>query len=162
MISKKMLKALNSQFYEELGSAYLYLSMSAYFHSEGRKGMGKWMEAQTQEELTHAMKLYDYMIRSGARAEVPAIEKPKEEWISPLNVFQEALKHEKYITSRINILVEVAEAEKDYSTKAFLQWYVEEQEEEEESASEIVEMLDKVELSDDDMAAIDEKLGQRK
>ena len=57
MLGKKMEKALNEQINAELYSAYLYLSMSAYFDSINLKGCANWMNVQYQEETSHAMKM---------------------------------------------------------------------------------------------------------
>lgn len=43
MISKKMQDALNEQTNAELYSAYLYLSMAAYFESTNLPGFSNWM-----------------------------------------------------------------------------------------------------------------------
>jgi ferritin len=59
MLNKKMDKALNEQVNAELYSAYLYLSMEAYFKSLNLGGFATWMRVQTQEELFHSMKFYD-------------------------------------------------------------------------------------------------------
>ncbi|MBN2272448.1 MAG: hypothetical protein JXN61_17685, partial [Sedimentisphaerales bacterium] len=61
MISKKMEQALNDQINAELYSAYLYLSMVAYFESINLPGFATWMRVQTQEEIVHAMKMYDFL-----------------------------------------------------------------------------------------------------
>ena len=57
MMSKKIEKALNEQVNAELFSAYLYLSMEAYFKSLNLNGFANWMKVQTQEEVSHAMKI---------------------------------------------------------------------------------------------------------
>ena len=67
MISEKMQEALNGQVNAELYSAYLYLSMEAYFKSENLSGFANWMRVQTQEELTHALKIYDFVNERGGR-----------------------------------------------------------------------------------------------
>ena len=46
-------------------------------------------------------------------------------------LFEEVYEHEKFITAKINALVEQTFAEKDYASFQFLQWYVAEQHEEE-------------------------------
>ena len=61
MISKRMEEAINNQINEELFSAYLYLSMSAYFESQSLNGFANWMRIQAMEEQFHAMKFYDYL-----------------------------------------------------------------------------------------------------
>ena len=57
-------------------------------------------------------------------------------------MFETTLEHEKFITSKINELVEVTYASKDYSTFNFLQWYVAEQHEEETLFSGIIDKFD--------------------
>jgi len=66
MLSKKIEDALNDQINAEFYSAYLYLSMEAYFESVNLPGFANWMRVQTQEELTHAMKIYDFVNERGA------------------------------------------------------------------------------------------------
>ena len=52
-----------------------------------------------------------------------------------------ALKHEEYISGRINDLVNLAVEEKDHATASFLRWFVDEQVEEEENVNEVVQKL---------------------
>ena len=67
-MDEKMVDALNSQLNAELYSSYLYLSMGSYFESEDMSGFANWMRVQAQEELMHAMKIYDYILQRGDRA----------------------------------------------------------------------------------------------
>ena len=52
--------AFNEQIKNELGSGYLYLSMSAHLDYENLPGFAHWMRLQAEEELAHAMRLFDY------------------------------------------------------------------------------------------------------
>ena len=61
MLNEKMEKALNEQVNWEMYSSYFYLSMSSYFESISLAGCAQWMRAQAQEELFHAIKIYDYI-----------------------------------------------------------------------------------------------------
>ena len=56
-------------------------------------------------------------------------------------MFEAAYKHERYITGRINKLVDLALQEKDHAANAFLQWFVTEQVEEESTVDAIVAKL---------------------
>ena len=161
MISKKMQDALNIQVNAELYSAYLYLAMVAYFQSANLAGFANWMRVQTQEEVSHAMKIYDFVIERGGRATLEAIAKPPGEWKSPLAVFEAAYKHEQKVTGLINDLVELAAKEKDHATGIFLQWFVTEQVEEEKNASEIVSKLQVLKDSAGSMYMLDKELGKR-
>lgn len=161
-LNKKMEDALNSQTNAEFYSSYLYLSMAAYFDDAKLKGFAHWMKAQAQEEASHATKIYDYVVERGNRVALKAIEAPPTEWDSPLAVFQAVYQHEVKVTGMINALVDLASQENDEGTKAFLQWFVDEQEEEEESADEVVQKLRAVGDSTERLMALDRELAERK
>ncbi|MBN1786068.1 MAG: ferritin [Candidatus Methanofastidiosa archaeon] len=141
MIKENIEEALNKQVNWEFYSAYLYLSMSAYFESVGLPGFASWMRVQAQEEQVHAMKFYDYIVARGGRVNLIAIEEPPSSWPSPEDVFEETYKHEQKVTGLINALVTLAIKEEDYATRNMLQWFIDEQVEEEESAYKALEKL---------------------
>jgi ferritin len=141
MLPQNMEQALNKQLNAELYSAYLYLSMAAYFYSLNLNGFANWMTVQNQEETMHAMKFYNYINERGGRITLAQIDGPPTNWHSPLEVFEETLKHEEKVTALINHLVDLAIAERDHAANAFLQWFVTEQVEEESSANEIIQNL---------------------
>ena len=151
MVSDKMQKAINSQINAEMFSSYLYLSMAAYFESENWNGFAAWMQKQSYEEYGHAMKLYKYLNEVGGRVVLEAIEKPKTEWKSATEIFEESLKHEIYITDRINELTNLAISEKDHATNIFLHWFVTEQVEE---VSSVTTIVNKFKLIGDNKSAL--------
>jgi len=160
-MDEKMQEALNKQLNAEVYSAYLYLSMSAYFQSVNLGGFANWMRVQWQEELAHGLKFYDYVNERGGRVVLQAVEAPPSEWDSPLAVFKHVYEHEQKVTGMINKLVDLAVEIKDHATNNFLQWFVSEQVEEEASADEV---LQKLKLVGDDASGlfmIDRELGQR-
>jgi len=161
MISTKMQEALNGQINAELYSAYLYLSMEAYFESVNLPDFARWMRAQTQEELVHAMKIYDFVNGRGGRVILKAIEQPSTEWESPLAAFEAAYQHEQKVTALIDGLVNLAIEEKDHATNTFLQWFVNEQVEEETSVGSVVQQLKMTQGAPGAMFMIDRELGQR-
>ena len=161
MIEKKLEQALNEQVNAEMYSAYLYLSMESYFKSLNLNGFATWMRAQTQEEMMHALKIYDFIIERGGRVLLKPIEGPQTKWDSSLAVFEAVSKHEQKVTSLINNLVDLAIEEKDHATNSFLQWFVNEQVEEEASADGIVQQLTMMENAPGGMFMLDRELGQR-
>ncbi len=161
MVKKKMQDALNEQIKEELGSAYLYLSMATYFHAEGLNGMAQWMKAQAGEERAHAMRIFDHIVGQGGRVELKALEEPARQWDSPIAAFKAAYNHEMYITGRIHALVDLASEVDDRPAWTMLQWFVEEQVEEEETALKIVRKLERIGASGSDLALLDDELGKR-
>ncbi len=144
MLSKKMAAALNEQINKEMYSAYLYMSMSAFSTFKGLSGFANWFMIQYQEEMTHAMKIYQYILDQGEQVELMQIEQPPAEFGTPVEMFRQTLEHEQFITRSINELVDLAIEEKDHATNIFLQWYVTEQIEEEANDNEIISRLELV------------------
>jgi len=134
-------KELNKQIQEELYSAYLYLSMSAYLASEGLSGAANWMRLQYEEEMLHAMKFFDFVLARGGEVELLEIAQPPKTFGSLEDCFVGALEHEKHITGRINGLYELSMKEKDYAVQSFLKWFVDEQVEEEGNVNEALDKL---------------------
>ena len=161
MLSKKLEEAINEQINKELYSGYLYLSMSAYCEAENLPGAANWMRIQAQEELGHAMRLFDHVKARGGRVVLKAIEMPPPVWKSPLEMFEEVLEHERKVTGLINRLYEVALSENDYATQMELHWFITEQVEEEESAGQVVEQLRRVGDQPMGLLMLDGQLGQR-
>ena len=161
MISKDMEKAINDQINKELFSAYYYLSMASYLENENFEGMASFMKAQAFEEMQHVTKFYDYVNEQGGRVVLEAIDKPKSEYDRPQHAFELAYDHEKYVTSLINKLVELAIKENDFATKAFLDWFITEQVEEEATMDNIVAKFKIVGDNGHGLLMLDEQLGQR-
>jgi ferritin len=160
-MDEKMREALNKQLNAEIYSAYLYLSMSAYFQSVNLSGFANWMRVQWQEELAHGLKFYDYVNERGGRVVLQAVEAPPSEWDSPLAVFEHVYEHEQKVTGMINKLVDLAVETKDHATNNFLQWFVSEQVEEEASADEVLQKVKRVGDDPSGLFMIDQELGQR-
>jgi len=161
MLNKEMVKALNKQINNELYSAYLYLSMSAHSTFIGMKGFANWFMVQYQEEMTHAMKIYDYVNDQGGQVKLMAVAEPPAEFGSPLDMFEKTLKHERFITKCINDLVDLAVKEKDHATNIFLQWFVTEQIEEEANDNDIISKLKLVGKEGNGLFMIDKELAAR-
>lgn len=161
MLKKKMLAAFNEQINAEMYSAYLYLAMEAYFQSINLTGFANWMRAQTQEEMMHAMKIYDFVFERGGQVTLEAIDKPPFTWDSPLAAFEEVLKHEQHVTALINNLVDLAIKENDHASNIFLQWFVTEQVEEEASADAVIQRLKLTKDNASGLFMIDAQLAQR-
>jgi ferritin len=161
MLSEKMQDAINGQLNAELYSSYLYLSMNAYFKSINLDGFANWMHYQAQEELTHAMKFYDFINQRGGRVNLLQIEAPPSQWNSPQAVFEATLEHEQKVTGLINELVELALSEHDHASNIFLQWFVSEQVEEEENVTGVLEQLKLMGEAKGGLFMIDRELAKR-
>lgn len=161
MIDAKMEAAINDQINAELYSAYLYLSMAAYFQNENLQGFANWMRVQFQEEMFHALKFFDFLIERGGRAELAAIAAPPKEFASAVAAFEDTLAHERVVTERIHKLVDLALSLSDHATNATLQWFVNEQVEEEATAEQILRELKMIEGNSSALFLMNRELGAR-
>ena len=161
MLSKKMQDALNEQINAEIWSAYLYLSMSAYFEDQNLPGFANWMKTQWQEEISHSIKMFDYINERGGRVMLKPIAEVKTEWNKAIEVFTETLEHERLVSSLINKLVDIAISESDHATNNMLQWFVAEQVEEEATAESLLEQLKMIDGFGHGMLMLDRELAQR-
>ncbi len=139
MLSKAIIDKLNEQINLEFYSSNIYLQMSAWCAHRGYAGAAGFLLRHADEEMEHMQKLFDYVSETGGLPLLGKIDAPKSEYKSLKEIFEITLEHEKLVTSKINELVEVTFANKDYSTFNFLQWYVAEQHEEETLFSGIID-----------------------
>jgi len=160
-IKKNVEAKLNEQINAEFWSAYLYLSMSNYLVSDGKPGFANWMRIQYEEEISHAMRMMDYVNERGGRVLLKSIADVPSEWTDLMEVFKETLGHEEKVTSLINECVDVAMSEHDHATCNFLQWYIMEQVEEEANVNDILDKLSMVGASGHGLYMMDKEMAAR-
>lgn len=161
MISKKMAQAINAQITREFYSAFLYLSMANDALDKGFQGTYKWMTIQFKEEQEHALRFSKYLQEQGEKVVIGAMEAPKNTWKNILEMFEDALLHEKKVTAWINDLYSLALEEKDYATQSMLKWFIDEQVEEEANCNEAIAALTLVGDSPSGTYMMDRQLGKR-
>jgi len=160
-INKKVEDAINKQVNAEVYSAYLYLGMQARCTEMNLKGMANWLYVQAQEEMTHAMKFYKFVLERGGHPVLPAIEGVRTDWKTPVEMFQAAYEHEQKVSALINGIMDIALAERDHATASMLNWFVDEQVEEEANSSEIAEKLKLIGESKEGLFMLDKELSTR-
>ena len=152
---------MNEQVKNEMESAYIYLSMVAWFHSQNLDGMAHWMRCQVHEETIHAMKFIDHIIDRGGTVELLDLKQLKKTWKSPLEAFADAYAHEQFITGKIHDLIKLARKENDFSAEPLLNWFNNEQIEEENNAEKIMRQLEQIGGSKEGLFMLDRELGAR-
>ena len=160
MLTEKLQKELNVQINAEMWSSNLYLSMAFYLKNEGLDGCANWLIKQSQEELSHAYKIADYMNKRGGKAEVGMVDVVPTGWGNVAEVFKNVYEHECHVSKLIDELVDVASAEKDKATQDFLWGFVREQVEEEATARDLAEKFAKA--GEAGVLFLDSQLAQRK
>ncbi len=161
MIKEAMQTAINQQITKEMFSSNLYLAMAAYFQRINFNGFANWMRIQAQEEMSHALKFFDYVLNRNGEPVISAIEAPGTNWKNPLDCFEAALHHEEMITESINNLADLAIKEGDHASLILLQWFVNEQVEEEATSNDIVDRLKLAGDSKSGLFILDNELKQR-
>ena len=160
-LPNKLEKALNDQINLEMGSAYAYLGMAAYFDSTAFSGFARWMHLQSKEEVGHADRFFKYVVERGGKVTLQAIPAPKCDYRSPLEAFKASLGHEERVSAAICAIYELASAEKDYPTLSFLKWFLDEQVEEEKHVTEVIAKLEMIGDNRNGLFQIDKLAGKR-
>jgi len=161
MIKKEVLDALNEQINAESYSAYMYLSMAAYFENMGLSGFATWMKVQYQEEAAHALKFFNYVTDRGGKVVLKAIDQVPVDFDGVVDIYEKTLAHENHVTDLINNLMNVAVTASDHASQSFLKWFVDEQVEEESNVEKILATLKLINGQGNGIFMMDRELGQR-
>lgn len=129
-LSDGMVRQLNEQVTAEFGAAHAYLAMSCALDAMGLKVLAQFFHRQSEEEHGHGRKIIGYLQEVGAPVRLEAITKPQSDFASVADIAQAALASEERITAMIHALADRAEQEKDFPTRSFVNWFIDEQVEE--------------------------------
>lgn len=156
----KAAKLLNQQYNNELTASYRYLTMSYTLEQLELHGMAKWMYGQHQDELGHAKRIYDYMVKTDLPMSFAPIHMEDDKCKTALDIFKKGLDSEIGVTTDIYKIMDEAIKEKHYGIQLFLQWFIDEQEEEEETMMEFVKTLEIIGNSRSGLFALDARAGE--
>lgn len=159
MLSKRLIEAINDQINYEIYSANIYLSMAAYCAYIDMPGFENWFLVQHEEEMFHAMKLYNYLNQQEARVVISQVEAPETEFDSLLDAFEKTLQHERKVTERFYNLMDLATEEREHATISLLRWFIDEQVEEEASASLVIAKIKRADTNS--LYLLDNEMAQR-
>ena len=160
-MNPNVLEAINRQIAAEFAASFSYLAMAGWCEHHKFMGAGKWLRMQSAEEHTHAMKLFNFVLARNHQAKLLAIDQPKSEFGSVVEVFERALAQEQDVSRQIDALYELAFNEKVFAAMAELQWFITEQVEEEKSVREIVAKFHMVKSDSAALLDLDRELGGR-
>ncbi|WP_420544969.1 ferritin [Nitrosopumilus sp.] len=141
-ISSKMKKALNDQTALEADASNTYLAMASWCETTGYEGAAAFYYVQAEEERQHMLKFIHYLNDIGATATIPGTKSPASNFKSLESILKTSLNNEMVVTKAIHSMVELAQKEKDHSTYAFLEWFVNEQVEEEKKFETLLQKFD--------------------
>lgn len=144
---------INEQIGHEMFNSHLYYQIESWFESKNLHGFGKFFKTQGDEtgEQLHARKFIEYINDRNGTVEIPAIDKPSVSFKSVIEIMQAYLNQEEDTTQRLYNIEKNAIDIGDYTTRDFLNWYLNEQIEEENLAQ---TMLSKAQLINENPTAI--------
>ncbi len=159
MLKPDIEAALNAQLNEEQTAAQEYLAMAAFFEQQSLKGFAGFMRRQAEEEIEHAMRVFDHISARGGSVRIGAIAAPTGNFDSARDVFQAALEREQSNTRSIHCLYRLAGDADDPDTQIMLHWFIEEQVDEESWAAEALALLDMAADNRSAMLMLDKRYG---
>lgn len=160
-INKEVAQLLNEQINLEIFSAYLYQEVANYFADENLDGFCNWFQVQRLEELDHGQLIIDFLRNSNVSIKLKTIEDPSRNYKTHVEVLEEVLKHEQYITASINKIVEKSQDVKDHRSYQFLQWFVAEQAEEEVNVNILLNKYSTFAKDSAGLYLLDKEFGER-
>ncbi|MCA9944091.1 MAG: ferritin [Ardenticatenaceae bacterium] len=141
IIKPKVVEAMNAQIQSEFTASAQYVAIAVYFDEQTLPDLAAFFYRQAEEERMHAMKFVHFLLEAGAKPIIPGLPEMRNEFSSASDAVQFALDQEIKVTNQINNLVSIADAEKDYASSQFLQWFVTEQVEEVDSMTTLLNTI---------------------
>lgn len=126
-LSKEVIELLNEQIKNEVYSSHIYRAMSCWMDDQGYPNGCKLFMKYSDEELTHAKKIYGYLFDKNCKAKVPAIKAPNDEFDDVIDILNKSLEHEIEVSEDWENIAETAKNNKDNTTMFFAEWFLGEQ-----------------------------------
>lgn len=151
---------LNNQIKMEAEASAKYLAMGSWCDRNGFKHSAAYFIRQSEEERSHMMKIFQYILSVGGTAISPEVSAVNQEFATFRSVFDIALQSEINVTQSINRIVTASRTVEDYATESMLQWFVKEQVEEEDNARRALELFDVIGEDGTGRYTIDKAIGK--
>ncbi|MCT4597335.1 MAG: ferritin [Vallitalea sp.] len=161
MLSKKLLEEINEQIKYEFYSSHLYLAMASYCYSIDLDGFANFFMVQAEEEKFHAMKFFNFVNEMDETVEIKGLDTPENNYDGIIDIYEKTLEHEKFVTSRIYKLMDIAMEEREHATISFLKWFIDEQVEEESTVKGILQKLKRANGDVSLIYSLDTEMGKR-
>jgi len=116
LISDKIEEFLNASIKKEMDSAQIYYGMAAWLNTMGYDNGYQLFIKYGDEEIKHAHKIMDYLDNRNAKAVVPVVAKPNQEFSHCYDVIQAAYDHEVLVENNYKTLCSMAMREGDHTT----------------------------------------------
>lgn len=134
----KVVELMQQQVSNELKASQFYCSAAIWFKKNDLDGMASFMQAESEEERTHAMGILDFGLKRNMDLDLTALDAPPSNWNNARDVFEAALMAEEANTQNLNDLADAAMDARDHALLAFLMPFHLEQVEAEDNLTDLL------------------------
>lgn len=120
MATQAMIQKLNAQMNLEFYASNLHLHLSDWCSENSLNGTASFFRTQAQSNVTHMMRVFDFMKHVGANPIVKAIDMMDDDYSSLEELFQKTLEEFEQRRVTLSKLADEAKAQKDSTTLDFL------------------------------------------
>ncbi|MEH0884707.1 non-heme ferritin-like protein [Enterobacter sp. UNJFSC 003] len=120
MATQAMMQKLNAQLNLEFYASNLHLHLSSWCSEKSLNGTATIFRAQAQSNVTHMMRVFNFMKAAGANPTVKALETINDDYASLEELFQKTLEEYEQRCATLNKLADEAKAQHDSTTLKFL------------------------------------------
>lgn len=159
-ISENLIKILNYRIVQEEFSSRLYKAMAIWLDFKGFGGAAKLWNTYSEEELKHANWAYEYLLDMDIRPDVPALDKPDNEFAGLVDIVTRSYEHEQKVTSQCQALAASAFKDGDYMALELAQKYLKEQQEELAKTNYWINRLEVFGNSKESLFLLDNEMGE--
>ena len=143
LVSPKIIEAINGQIGIEFAASLQYDAIGAYFDFQSLPHLSRHFYKQATEERGHAHRFMKFVLDTGARVVIPAIEAPVAEFKFAKDAVKLSLDQEIKVTQAINGIYDLALKENDHISSTFLHWFLKEQIEEVSSMNDLLKTVER-------------------
>lgn len=158
-ISQGLIKILNFRIVQEEFSSRLYKAMAIWLDYKGYSGAAKLWNTYSSEESKHAEWSYEYLLDMDIKPEVPALERPDNEFAGLADIINRSYEHEQKVTEQCQQLAASAWKDGDYMALELAQKYLKEQQEELMKTNYWVDRLEIFGQSPETLFLLDNEMG---
>lgn len=159
IISQSLVDLCNYRIQQEEYSSRIYLAMSKWLENRGFFGGAKLFKKYSQEELTHAEMIYDFLLQLGIQPIVPQLDEPPQTFTGLEDIVYKSYAHEVEVYNQCAELAKQSLAESQLMLYPIALKLTQEQSEELEKFINIIDMFKSFGKDGAALLMIDQHLG---
>ncbi len=142
MISEVLRDKLETQIGAEFTAGQQYLGVAVYMAQQSLDQWAAFFYRQSDEERGHALRITHFLVDVGTKFAFLPIGGATPEFSSPLEAVRKTLGWEQAVSESFRDMAGEAVSSGDFTSLAFLQWFISEQVEEEATMGKLINLLE--------------------